>query len=103
MKNVPLNRLLIQPTVQLKWIEQHREIELMLTADLQLRFDRLWKCYKNSQFGHIHAFLNSDLACQLNLVEDDELFALVVGADYIASHHNSFGYVINQPNLVWRI
>ena len=103
MRVVPLNRLLIQPTVQLSWIEQHRRIEFVLDAALQALFNRLWSLYQADSAVTVPAFLTSASAQPFNLVDDDRLFALLVGADYIQKKYPQFRVELGQANLVWAI
>jgi len=100
---VPLNRLLNQPTVQLKWIEQHKQIEFVLDKGVQLAFEQVWKLFQESHAASLFEFLNSEDLEQFCLVEDDHLFALLTGADYIINRYPDFSYELNQPNLVWAI
>ena len=100
---VPLTRLLIQPTGQLSWIEQHRGIEFVLDAALQAQFNQLWSLYQTDSAGTVPAFLKTAVAQPFNLVDDDRLFALLVGADYIQQKHPQFRVELGQANLIWVI
>lgn len=100
MQRVPLDRLLIQPTVQLKWIEQHREIEFLISTRLQNEFSELWSKLGTARFAD---FVQSEHATEYQLHNRDHLFALLTGADYIRALHPSFAIKAHQPNLLWTI
>lgn len=103
MKNVPLDRLLIQPTVQLSWIEQHRELFFQYDEDLLAEFFELWTEYKTSQCFNIADYLNSANGRRRELHEDDHLFALLVGADYISTRHPTFTAEKQNALMCWQI
>jgi hypothetical protein len=100
---VPLNRLLIQPTVQLSWLTQHRCIEFVLDAHLQGQFQSLWSLYRDDSPAQLPEFLSRPAVQAFNLVNHDRLFALLVGADYIQRQHESFSVDFGQANLVWSL
>lgn len=100
MQNVPLNRLLNQPTVQLKWIEQHKEIEFQVSEKLQNQFLIVWKLISEVRLAE---FVKMDAAIEFQLHDHDHLFALLTGADYIRELHPSFAIRLHQPNMVWSI
>lgn len=100
MRVVPANRLLIQPTVQLKWFQQHGELEFVLEDALQLRFLQAWTEFQASHNSLI-SFLNDPANLHYRFYEDDHLFALITGADFIASHAGPLDIRIHQPNLTW--
>jgi len=100
---VPLNRLLIQPTVQLSWLERHRRIEFVLDTHLQAEFYRLWALYRADGPGDLPEFLSRPALQPFNLVHHDRLFALLVGADYILRQYETFSVDFGQANLVWTI
>ena len=103
MKIVPENRLLIQPTVQMHWIEQHGSIEFMISETDQELFDAVWQLYQSSGVRSLVDFLMLEQARPLELQENDQLFALLCGADFIRNHYPSFKYQIGPKNLVWTI
>jgi hypothetical protein len=102
MKIVPVNRLLLQPTVQLKWIEQHDEIEFEISEEDQLRFKDVWQAFKTSQ-ATLPEFLNDPIYFEFNLHEDDTLISLLTGADYISQKYPEFQLSFLKPNLVWSV
>ncbi len=103
MKYVPENRLLIQPTVQLKWIEQHQSIEFKLPEELQRSFDEIWCAYCAGGHENIASFLADSKSHHFELHQHDALFALLTGADYISNLYDSFQCKVLAPNLVWSI
>jgi hypothetical protein len=103
LRQVPLNRLLIQPTVQLSWIEQHRELDFEVSYELRIDFFDVWHQYSESEAQSIDAFLLTDVGRVWELHERDHLFALLVGADYIRSRHASFQATEQGPFLRWAI
>jgi hypothetical protein len=103
MKIVPINRLLLQPTVQLKWIEQHGEIEFIQPKSILETYQLVWAAYIQSQPTHVVDFLDSKLGRDFQLHEQDEVFSLLVGADYIRKKHPCFHQNFSKPNLIWTI
>jgi hypothetical protein len=100
MQKVPVNRLLIQPTVQLKWLEQHKRIEFLVSARLQSEFLWLWRKMGSQRFSE---FVVQKETEAYELYNNDHLFALLTGADYIRALYPSFAVECHQPNLVWSI
>ncbi|WP_196158064.1 hypothetical protein [Reinekea sp. G2M2-21] len=103
MRVVPENRLLIQPTVQRKWILQHRTIEFVLPLSVQQTYWQIWQQYQDTGYPSLHDYLNSDAASALALHECDQIFALMVGADAMRREFAVFWQSLNRPNLVWSI
>ncbi len=103
MRVVPENRLLIQPTVQRKWLLQHRTIEFVLPMSVQQTYWQIWQAYQDSGYPSLHDYLNSDVASELALHECDQIFALMVGADAMHQEFAVFRQSLNRPNLVWSI
>lgn len=103
MRLVPENRILIQPSVQLQWLEQNRTIEFVLTETQQKKFQEIWKIYQQSHTTSLVDFLNSDTALALELFDDDLNFSLLTGADYIGQRHANFTQQFFQPELVWSL
>lgn len=102
MKIVPLNRLLIQPTVQRQWIDQHQTLEFQIDSPLQRRFQQLWTCFQECS-QPMAQFMVSDQSAWFNLSEEDHLFALLVGADHLNNRYPHFSIHYLQPNLLWSI
>lgn len=100
MKYVPLNRLLIQPTVQMKWLEQNGSIEFLIEAALQDEFLALRSAMGELRFPE---FVRSPLSEAYDLHEKDHLFALLMGVDYIQKKYPNLSVKAHQPNLVWSI
>lgn len=100
MQTVPFNRLLNQPTVQLKWLEQHRSIEFVVPAELRQRFMHLWPQVEATRLA---LFVQQDQAQSYRLYDDDPLFALLAGADYITTRHASFQVAEARQRLIWSI
>ena len=118
MKIVPLNRLLIQPTVQCKWIEQHKTIEFVLDEATQRSFEMCWQAYteftinaeivlstdeSETPTASIISFLNSAVGRRFELHNDDVIFALLAGADFIQKKYPQFTIQCGRPNLKWSI
>lgn len=103
MRVVPGDRLLIQPTVQLSWIRQHGELEFQVPAELQAQFRVLWQRYQATALPTVGDFVKDAQAQPFLLHENDQLFALLVGADYITSHLGPVDILTGQPNLLWRL
>jgi hypothetical protein len=103
MRIVPTNRLLLQPTIQLKWIEQHGEIEFIQPKSILDTYHLVWSAFALSRFSHVVDFLTSELAKEYQLHEQDEVFSLLVGADYIQKKHPCFNQDFTKPNLIWSI
>ncbi len=103
MKIVPLNRLLIQPTVQCKWIEQHKTIEFLLDENMQRLFASVWQAYLAFSCQELVLFLDSDVGRSYELHNHDILFALLAGADFIYHKYPQFQIAFQQPNLTWSI
>ena len=100
MQRVPLNRLLNQPTVQLKWLEQHQSLEFDIPASLQQRFLQLWPDV--AKIG-LARFVQQPQAQDYQLYNDDLLFALLAGADYILARQPSFTAQLSDSYLIWTI
>jgi len=100
---VPRNRLLIQPPVQLSWLEQHRRIEFVLDEPVKRQFQRLWSLYQDDKPADMPAFLSRPAVQAFNLVNHDQLFALLVGADYIQRQYGTFAVDSGHANLAWAI
>ena len=109
MRIVPANRLLIQPTVQCKWIEQHNTIEFILDDVVQQRFQACWAGYcernwqKPGEEATLANFLSSKIGRSFECHNDDAVFSLMAGADFIQHKYSSFHLKFQQPNLVWSI
>lgn len=103
MRIVPENRLLIQPTVQLKWIEQHGAIEFQLSETDQAEFLARWAHFTKSDLSSLHDYLNTDEVVGADLFENDKLFALLTGADFIRQKYEQFQCGVENSRLVWRI
>ena len=103
MRLVPANRLLIQPTVQRQWLEQHQTIELQLSEAAQRSFQTLWTQFLHSAAANPFAFINCAAAQPYCLHEDDLNFALLVGAAHIRERYPQFTMRFFQPALVWSI
>lgn len=102
MRLVPMNRLLIQPTVQLKWLEQHGSIEFILEEGVLERFEKLWELLRQTKTP-FNDFLISDDATEWSLHDDDSVFALLTGADYISNRYPSFTAECYDGRLFWSI
>lgn len=103
MRVVPETRILIQPTVQLKWIEQHRSIEFQLNAQQQNDFKKIWLMYEQSGQRSVAQFLNSSVGFSQALFEEDLNFSLLIGADHIHQRYETFQMRFHQPELIWSI
>lgn len=103
MRQVPENRLLLQPTLQAQWLEQHRLLEFILPAALQSQFASLWQSYQSAGCCSLVAYLNTEAALCLELYDKDKLFALLVGTDFVSRRFFNFSFTIHQPALVWRL
>lgn len=103
MRIVPIGRVLIQPTVQLGWLKQHGQIEFALDTAVQQQFMRIWTDYRKAGRSSLVTFLNHPETDGYQLYENDVLFALLTGADYISNIHPDLCIRACQPNLIWTL
>jgi hypothetical protein len=103
MRIVPENRLLLQPTIQLKWIEQHGEIEFVQPKPVLRTFEQVWTTFAQGALGSIPEFLATNEGRSFYLHENDRVFSLLVGADFILKKHPCFCQDFSKTNLIWSI
>lgn len=102
MQFVPQTKLLIQPRVQLSWIEQHGWIQFQLEEALISRFQHCWQLM-TSDGVFFKDYIRQPHSTEWQLEEDDSLFALLIGADWIKQKYPSFEIDTNASRLTWRI
>lgn len=101
MKIVPINRLLLQPTIQQQWLDQNGEIEFELAEGIQKTYQQAWQLFQTGGFQTLAQFVSSEEALAFELHERDEVISLLVGADHMAQRYENFHQKFFQPNLVW--
>jgi hypothetical protein len=103
MQNVPLSKILIQPTVQWRWLEQHGILKFSVPKELLSQFDSLWQHYLSARPVELPMFLAQTRVSCFDLVNDDLLFALFTGASYALAQDDSFELKIFNTEMIWQI
>lgn len=103
MQKVPIDKILIQPTVQYRWLEQNGTIEFSLPTTLLVQFADLWQLYLDASPVKPSEFLQADNIETFDLVNNDLLFALFTGASYALTQTESFRLNIKAAQMTWTI
>lgn len=103
MQKVPIDKILIQPTVQYRWLEQNGMIEFSLEEAVLIEFNRLWQLYCECLPIPVTEFLTLTKVEPFNLTNHDLLFALFTGASYALAQTSSFRLNIDHTRMTWLI
>ncbi|MBU2862270.1 hypothetical protein KO489_00285 [Reinekea forsetii] len=103
MQQVPIDKILVQPTVQYRWLAQHGWIEFNLPEQLLSSFTKVWQLYRSKNPDSVCEFLNDTEITPFYLQENDVLFSLFTGAQYALSQNSQFQIDINGCKMYWRI
>lgn len=103
MRVVPANRVLIQPTIQYRWLEQHKTIEFSIDAELMTTFLRLWQFYLEQHCPAPVHFFNLLIEQGYELYDQDALFSLLSGAIYAHQQEAPFSVGRFEHRLTWSI
>lgn len=96
MRQVPLDKIFIQPRVHLHWLEQAGTVRFNVGPELADRFETVWRAYESAGCPPPAEFLD-----QHSLAEDDLMFALFAGAVHARAHRPEFWVDTDPDAVVW--
>ncbi|MFQ3231680.1 hypothetical protein [Reinekea sp.] len=103
MQKVPIDKILIQPTVQYRWLEQNGSIEFSLPTEVLEKIASLWQLYLEALPTNPSDFLQTSNVASFELFNDDLLFALFTGASYALTRTEAFQLTIKDTQMLWSI